>query len=277
LDGREIWSRDLGVVNISKYGIGWGYASSPAIHHDRLALLCDDPDHPFIAVFQLSDGKELWRVSRKNDCERSWATPLIHPSGDGAQVVANGWPWIVSYDLETGGELWRLRGGGDNPTPTPFSANGLIYITNAHGGLSPIFAVRPRARGDISLPKGVSTTKSIVWSKQQGGSYMSTPVVYRGHIYFGGTNGVMRCFDSNTGREIYEKRLDPGAAIYSSMVAADGKILCASEKGIVYVFEAGPTFNLLAKNKMGEPCFGTPAISEGVIYFRTTGSLIAIG
>ena len=52
----------------------------------------------------------------------------------GAQVVTNGWPYIVSYDLETGKELWRLRGGGDIPIPTPFVADGLIVVSNAHGG-----------------------------------------------------------------------------------------------------------------------------------------------
>jgi outer membrane protein assembly factor BamB len=25
LDGRLLWSRDLGVINVSKYGIGWGW------------------------------------------------------------------------------------------------------------------------------------------------------------------------------------------------------------------------------------------------------------
>ncbi|MFB3103812.1 MAG: PQQ-binding-like beta-propeller repeat protein, partial [Pseudomonadales bacterium] len=65
LDGNLQWSRDLGVINISKYGIGWGYASSPAIYQDRIALTCDDPSNPFLVVLRLSDGKELWRVSRK--------------------------------------------------------------------------------------------------------------------------------------------------------------------------------------------------------------------
>ena len=44
LDGNQKWSRDLGVIDISKYGIGWGYASSPAIHDDRIVIVCDDPD-----------------------------------------------------------------------------------------------------------------------------------------------------------------------------------------------------------------------------------------
>src|SRR5262249_6401113 len=71
LNGKPLWSKDLGVINISKYGIGWGYGSSPALYRERIVLLCDDPQNPFVAAFSLSDGKELWRVTRKGDCERS--------------------------------------------------------------------------------------------------------------------------------------------------------------------------------------------------------------
>jgi outer membrane protein assembly factor BamB len=276
LDGKLEWSRDLGVINISKYGIGWGYASSPAIHQDHIAVVCDDPQNPFLAVFRLSDGEELWRVSRNTICERSWGTPFIHSDPVRTQIVVNGWPWIVSYDLETGNEFWRIRGGGDNPVPTPFAAHGCIYVTNAHGAQSPIFVVRPEANGDISPSEEEGINESIVWSTTRGGSYMSTPVVYRDYLYLGNSNGVVRCFNALTGHKVYEQRLGAGAAILSSLVAAEGKIYCASENGTVYVLAAGPDFKVLARNKMGQPCFATPAISQGVLYFRTTECLLAI-
>ncbi len=275
LDGNLKWSRDLGVINISKYDIGWGYASSPAIHKDRIVLTCDDPSNPFLVVLRLSDGEELWRVSREGISERSWATPLIHEGPETTQVVVDGWPWVVSYDLQTGDELWKINGGGDNPIPTPFVSNGWIYITSAHGRLSPIYVVRPEARGDITPSKEAPSNEGIVWSTFKGGSYMSTPVVYSGHIYLG-TRGIVRCFDATSGEEIYAERLEGRASIIASLVASDGKIYCTSEEGSVYVLAAGPEFKVLARNPMGEPCFATPAISQGVIYFRTTESLIAI-
>lgn len=275
LDGNLQWSRDLGVINISKYGIGWGYASSPAIHQDRIALACDDPSNPFLAVLRLSDGEELWRVSRQGVSERSWGTPLIHKGPKKTQVVVNGWPWVVSYDLETSKELWRIHGGGDNPIPTPFVSNGWIYITSAHGSQSPIYVVRPEGRGDITPSEEAPSNEAIVWSRFRGGSYMSTPVVYRGNIYLG-TRSIVRCFNAATGEKVYEERLGDGAVIIASLVAADGKIYCASEDGSVFVLAAGTDFNVLSRNPMGEPCLATPAISQGVLYFRTTQSLVAI-
>jgi outer membrane protein assembly factor BamB len=105
---------------------------------------------------------------------------------------------------------------------------------------------------------------------------MSTPVVYRNYLYLGNTNGVVRCFNALTGQKVYEQRLPTGASIISSLVAAGGKIYCASENGTVYVLAAGPDFKVLSRNKMGQPCFATPAISQGVLYFRTTERLVAI-
>lgn len=276
LDGNLLWNRDLGVINISKYGIGWGYASSPAVAKDHIVVVCDDPEKPFLAALSLSTGDELWRVSRKDVCERSWGTPLIHSTPERTQVVVNGWPWIVSYELETGKELWRIKGGGDNPIPTPFEAHGWIYITSSHGGESPIFVVRPNANGDVSPTQDTSADGPIVWSSTRGGCYMSTPVVFGDYLYLGNSNGVVRCFHAKTGDEVYQQRLDNGAGIIASLVAADGKIYCPSENGIVYVLAAGPDFEILARNPMGQPCFATPAISQGTIYLRTTESLWAI-
>ena len=276
LNGEVVWQQDLGVINISKYGIGWGFSSSPTVHQDRIVLVCDDPENPFLAARQLSDGKEIWRTSRKEICERSWGTPRVHASEDSAQVVVNGWPWIASYDLANGEEIWRIQGGGDNPVPSPFEANGLLYITNAHGGLSPIYAVRPEAQGDISESRGTDEDGPMAWQVDKGGAYMSTPVVYHDQIYVGSANGIVQSFDSRTGEKISKKRLGRKAGVIASLVAGDGKIYCASENGTVYVLEHGRELTVVGENTMGEPCLATPAISGGTIFIRTSKKLVAV-
>lgn len=273
--GKLLWEQDLGVVNVSKYGIGWGYGSSPAIYGDQIVLVCDDPDNPYIVSLNLSDGEERWRKSREGDCERSWGTPFIQKLPDAAQVVVNGWPWIVSYDLETGDERWRIEGGGDNPTPTPFAVDDRIYITNSHGGKSPIYAIRSDAMGNLS-EESEEENNGVVWREGRGGSYMSTPVVWGDYLYLGNTNGTIRCYHAVTGAKVYEKRLGSGACITASLVAADDKIYCPSEDGTMFVVQAGPEFKLLARNNMAEPCFATPAISNGLLYVRTSKSLCAV-
>ena len=271
LNGKLIWKQDLGIIDISKYGIGWGFSSSPAVDDDRIALVCDDPKNPYLTVRSLNDGSEIWWTSRKDICERSWGTPLIMEYDQRKQIVVNGWPWIAAYDFQSGEEIWRCKGGGDNPVPTPFEANGLIYISSAHGGPAPVYAFRPSANGDVT-----DSEEAILWSVDRGGSYMSTPVVYHDKIYVGNSKGVLRSMDSNSGETVFQKRIGSKAGIIASLVAGDGKIYCASENGTVYVVEHGAEYNLLAKNKMADPILATPAISAGAIYIRTTKKLFAV-
>lgn len=219
----------------------------------------------------------MWRAPRKDVCERSWSTPFVYDEGTRVQVVANGWPFVASYDAATGKELWRLRAGGDNPIPTPFASDGIIYVANGHGS-APVFAVRPSASGDISLKDGATSNAHVVWSDGQNGAYLQTPVVYRGLLYSGTNAGVLKCYDAKAGTRHYQQRLtQEPAAFTASPVAGDGKVYCTGEEGDVIVARAGQTFEVLARNSLGAACLATPAISEGAVFFRTRSHLLAVG
>jgi outer membrane protein assembly factor BamB len=181
------------------------------------------------------------------------------------------------YDAKTGKEIWRLSGGGDIPVPTPVVAGGLVFITNAHGSDSPIYAVRLDAKGDISLQGDRTSNEFIAWSVPRGGAYMQTPLVYGPYLYNCRDNGVLSVYEARTGERQYQVRLGGGGGGFTaSPVAADGKVYFTSEDGDVSVVKVGPEFELLATNSLGEVTMATPAISEGVLYFRTRTALLAI-
>ena len=140
------------------------------------------------------------------------------------QVIVNGWKHIGGYDLETGKEVWRMTGGGDIPVPTPITAHGLVFITNAHGKFAPIYAVKPTATGDITLKEGETSNAHIAWSYMRDGGYMQTPIVYGDILYVCRDNGVLGAFDAKTGTRHYQARLGDGKTGFTaSAVAADGR------------------------------------------------------
>ena len=59
-------------------------------------------------------------------------------------------------------------------------------------------------------------------------------------------------------------------------MASDGLIYLPSEDGDLFVLKAGPEFELLATNDMGERIMTTPAISDGVMFVRGEKRLFAI-
>jgi outer membrane protein assembly factor BamB len=193
------------------------------------------------------------------------------------QVVSNGWPYIAGYDLQTGKELWRLKSGGDIPVPTPVLAHGLIYVTNAHGGGAPLYAIKPDASGDITPAGTEKSSAGVVWSEPRNGAYMQTPVILGDLLYSCSDRGVLKVYDAKTGTLAYTQRLGEGTTGFSSSpVAVDGRLYFASEEGEVYVVKAGSTYELLGKNLLGEIAMATPAVSQGVLYYRTRGHVVAI-
>ena len=89
---------------------------------------------------------------------------------------------------------------------------------------------------------------------------------------------MLTCYDAKTGAQVYQQRIgEQGGAFSASPVAADGKIYLASEDGEVFVVKAGPTYQLLSTNPIGEVLMATPAISEGVVYVRGMQHVFAIG
>jgi outer membrane protein assembly factor BamB len=279
MNGKVLWKKDLGVLDSGYYEVPqaqWEFGSSPIIHEGVVLIQADVQKNSFLAAFDVKDGRELWRTARQD--VPTWSTPTIHRVGDQTQVLVNGWHHIGAYDFKTGREIWKINGGGDIPVPTPVTGLGFVYITSAHGPMAPVYAIRETATGDISLAPNQTSNTHIAWSVPRGGAYMATPILYRDLLYVMGWNGVLLAFDARTGERLYQERVGDGTTAFTaSPVAADGKIYITSEEGDVFVVRAGRVFQLLATNPLGEIGMASPAISEGVLYFRAGKSMMAIG
>ena len=277
MNGTPLWQKDFGVLDSGFFQVPaaqWAFASSPVIHDGVLIIQADVQKDSFLAAFDVATGKELWRTPRAD--VPTWSTPTIHQVGGQTQILVNGWKHTGAYDFKTGAEIWKFNGGGDIPVPTPIVGFGLIFMTSAHGPASPVLAIRETAKGDISLKAGETTNDHVAWSVPRDGAYLVSPVLYRDLIYVTKTNGAFNVFNAKTGERVHQGRLGNGTTAFTaSTIAADGKLYFAGEDGDVHVLKAG-TFEVLATNPLGAVTLATPAVSEGVLYFRTSNGLVAI-
>lgn len=194
------------------------------------------------------------------------------------QIVVNGFKHIGGYDFYTGKEIWKLNGGFDIPIPTPVFAHNLIYIHGAHGKLSPIYAIKPDAKGDISLDSVGTSNKYIKWSIEKGAAYNPTNIIYGEYLYnMHGFRRLLTCYNALSGELIYKEKFSETQGISASGIASDGKIYFSSEQGDVYIIKAGKDFELIAKNSLNDIIMATPAICEDMLIFRTQHYLIAVG
>ncbi len=280
MDGALKWKKDLGPMDSGYFQsptAQWGFASSPVLYEGKVIVQCDVQTNSFLALFDAESGKELWRTARQD--VPTWSTPTVVTSGDRTQIAVNGWHHTGGYDLKTGAELWRLKGGGDIPVPTPIFAHDLIYFTSAHGKLRPLRAIRPTATGNITPEDPGQTNAAIAWVHPRQGAYMQTPIVVGDYLWSCTDSGVLTCVEAKTGAIRYSERLATGGGQgYTASPVSDGRnLFFTSEVGNVFVVPARPEFAVLTFSTLGESCMATPALSEGTLFFRTRSHVVAVG
>jgi len=279
INGMFLWKKDLGRLDVGAYDAPdyeWGSASSPIIYENLCIVQCDTQDDSFIIACDLATGETVWKTER--DELPSWGTPTIFKNSKRTELVTNSSNHIYGYDPLSGKELWRLGGSSKITSPTPVFYGDTIIVCSGRRPEAPIFAVVAGASGDISLKQDQTTNEFIVWRIKKRGPYMPTPVIYRGYLYTINNNGRLDCYDFETGDRIYQERLPHRESGFSgSPVASDGKIYFPSEDGDVFVVKAGPDYELLATNDMGELLMASPAISDKMLYIRARYHVFAIG
>jgi outer membrane protein assembly factor BamB len=277
MDGRLLWSKDLGALDsgwLHDATQQWGFSSSPVIYRDTVIAQVDVQKGSFIAAWELATGRERWRTPR--DEIPTWGTPTILHGPGGDELVTNG-TTIRAYDPGTGSLLWTLGPNSDITVATPVAADGIVYVTAGYAPVQPVYAVRAGARGRLDLPAESTASAAVAWSVSRGGTYIPTPIVYRGHLYTLHNNGRLTCYDARTGEIVYNERVGSGGAFTASPVAADGRLFIASEDGELFVVRAGPEFDVLEVNGVGEAVLATPAISDGRLLVRGRKHLTAFG
>jgi outer membrane protein assembly factor BamB len=277
LDGKPLWQADLGVLDAGWFydaSYQWGHASSPVIYKDLVIVQADVYENSFIAAYRLADGKRAWKTER--DAVPSWGSPTVYHGKKRDELITNG-VTIRGYDPATGKELWSLAPNSEVTVATPVVAHDLFYVTAGYPPVRPVYAIRPGGSGDISLPEGADSSAAVAWSKSRGGTYIPTPIVYGDYLYTCANDGRLRVYRAKTGEEVYRQRVGGGGTFTASPVATDGRLYFTDESGEIVVVKAGPEYEELAKNEMGEICMSTPAISDGLLVVRTLKHVYGLG
>lgn len=278
MEGARSWERDLGALDAGWFydpDYQWGHASSPVLYEGSVIVQVDVQQQSYLAAFDIVSGEEVWRTER--DEISTWASPALYRGRPRDELITNG-PTIRGYDPRTGEELWSLGPNSEVVVATPIVGHGLVYVTAGYPPIRAIYAIRPGGSGDISLPADSDSNENIAWSKNRGGTYIPSPILYRSVLYTNANNGRLTAYDALTGEMLYRTRIaGVGSSYVASPVAADGRLYLSTEDGTVHVASVAGEFELLASNDMNEVIWATPAISDGLLIVRTLGHIWGIG
>ena len=264
MEGELAWHQNFGPM--SNYH---GTAGSPLLYRDRIILYQDQREGSFVAAFDKRTGSELWKTPR--NASVGWGTPVAIRAGDHDEIIVSSQRRVQAYDPATGRELWQCGGNLFEVIPTPVVGHGMVFCSSGRAG--PTLAIRPGGSGDV-------TDSHLVWSNPRGSPFVPSPILYGEYLYIvNDMASIATCFEASTGDVMWQGRLGVARreGFSASPVAVDGKVFFTNDNGETFVLRAGPEFELLHVNDIGERTLASPALVDGRWYVRTATNLIAIG
>ena len=292
VDGEEVWKFDV-QDRYGEFDIQFGMASTPVLYDGALYLqlihgTMRGSDYTVGKVIKLdaATGEEIWAVDRNTDasfeCKHSYASPFIYNDGTTSFLVTHGADCTAGFDLTDGTELWRLNGlngpsvfndGRHDPTfrfvASPLVVPGSIVIPTAKRGPVVTLSVDPQMSGDITQNEQV-----VNWSFERTPD-VCIPLIHEGLVYLADNDGQLTCLDLKTGEQLYRVRTHT-AQHRASPVLADGHLYWPAKDGVTSVIKAGPEFELVADNDIGEPIASSPVLIGNRLYLRSFDALYAI-
>jgi outer membrane protein assembly factor BamB len=234
---------------------------------DKVIVDGDSKGNSFLIALSRDDGRTLWRVDRSHR-GISYSAPLIHEMAGRLQLIQCGDRCVTSFDPDTGEQIWTVDGPSEEFVATPFynEKTGLVYISSSWPQRE-ILAIRPDGHGNV-------TRTHVVWSDKKGAPYIPSFVVAGDYFLSINVSGVAFCYDAATGKNFWQERL---GRHHASPVLIGGLIYSINDDGEINVIKPDVKFNRVAKYELGEPCYASPAISEGQVFLRGFQHLICIG
>ena len=265
--GKLIWKKSFGKMN-TKHAHGEG--STPVLHGNTLVINWDHEGQSWVAAFDKSTGKQIWKRERNE--VTSWSSPIVVEHKGQRQLIVAGTERVRSYDLQTGNIIWECGGLSNNVCASPVAANGIVVIGSSYE-IKAMFAVRlDGAKGDIT------GSENVLWFRNQRTPYVPSPLIYQNKVYFfRHYQGVLTQVDLETGEEeIGPFRVNGLREIYASPVAANDKIYLTGRSGVTLVISHSELPRLLSANRLEDSFSASPALVGNDLVLRGENSLYLI-
>jgi outer membrane protein assembly factor BamB len=232
----------------------YGHGASPVLVNDKLLVHFSD-----LVALNVADGSEAWRVKIPPSHGTAMHARLgavdvaIHPRGDVIRV--------------SDGAL-LAKGLGSTGPNSPLVQDGKVYFV--HG----------QVRGyELPTSSDVPAKWAPLWkgtNLKGSGYWFSSPILHEGLIYALSRDGMFSVVDAETGKLVYDQRLELGGDAYPSITLAGKYLYVSSDNGTTLVLQPGREYKELARNSL--ETFRSSLVFEGKrMYVRTTKGLWCIG
>jgi outer membrane protein assembly factor BamB len=196
-EGTVLWKKDLR----TEYGIRmptWGIAAAPLLEGDLIIVQIGGED-ACLAAFDRKTGEERWTALAD---DASYSAPIVVEQAGRRVLVCWTGEQIAGLDPATGEQHWGFPFRWERwpiGIATPVVHDDFLLLSEAHKGTL-LLRMSP---DELAVEE--------VWHRRKNDDnpealhcLISTPLVQDDHIYGADNEGVLRCLDLETGRQIWE-------------------------------------------------------------------------
>ncbi|MCP4896025.1 MAG: PQQ-like beta-propeller repeat protein [bacterium] len=244
LDGNRLWGKNLGPPDN-----GFGHSSSLITHKGLLIVQYDQRSEGRLLGLDVLSGEERWRVPRS---AISWSSPILVETDGRWELILTNSTSIDSFDPDSGVKLWGLDCLGGDMGPSAAYADGMVFAANDYASA---VGIRVNAAG-----------AEVVWEYEQFLPDTASPLATAEHVFLNTSYGTVVCLDSKTGEQRWQNDFDMG--FYASPILVGDLVYALDLDGVMRIFKASDTFELVAEPNLGELAAATPAFVGDRIYLR---------
>ena len=290
-DGNVVWEKSL----LEEYGKISGYGGrtqTPLIDEDKVIVgffglswgskAVPPPKMTYFA-FDKKTGELLWQAPVGSPPkDTNYSNPIVTVI-DGQRLLIGGGADgnVHAINARSGEPVWTFRMSRRGLNMTPAVDGHLVYISHGEDNIDTtefgrVQCIDARGKGDI-------TETHSVWRVNGIKAGYSAMLVHDGIVYVVADTGRMHAFDSENGEELWSYSL--GTVGKGAPVWADGKIYVMEVNGRIHILkpsrekcESLSMVHLKSADGTGDDeIYGTPAISNGRVFFVTRDRTICIG
>jgi outer membrane protein assembly factor BamB len=260
--GRQLW-----LVRPGTHSGGWGFSNEPVLFKNKVIVDGDGKGDSFLIALDRKNGKTLWRKDRVNK-GISYSAPLIREMAGRTQMIQCGDRSVVSFDPDTGEQIWKVDGPSEEFVATPVYSEkaGLVFISSSWPKRF-LLAIRPDGKGNV-------TKSHIAWQDTKGAPYVPSMIVAGDFLLSVNRAGTAFCYEAATGKVLWQEKL---GRHHASPVLVEGLVFFINDNGQVNVVKPGVEFERIAQYELGEFCYASPAISDGQVFVRGFEHLFCFG
>jgi outer membrane protein assembly factor BamB len=282
LNGKVRWQTDL-VERFGKDTLFWDHGTSPVLTDKYVIMARMHQGESWLAAFDKETGDMAWKVARNYsvpvECDHGYSTPLVIQHQGRESILVWGAEHLTIHNSTDGLVTWSC--GNFNPDAnklwpaiaTPVIVGDMVVIAYGRNdrGIPRLHGIRLTGSGDV-------TKTNHVWRRDDVGTFVPTPVVYKGRVIIVRDRGEVASIDPVTGQTVWEGSFPKHRSnYYASPLIAGDKLFAPREDGTVFVASvANGKFEVLSENDMGESVIGSPVPASNRILIRGEQHLFCV-